>query len=127
VTLGYPKRSYPRKETIYPFLMNSSRVLGPDEILHLHLLELARPENEITGSYLVAKRFADLSDPEWQLATRGVQYVCKVNEDTLRGLRSKIRYRRWVVVCRDRSNRGFEHQVEVASFGEAALRILTRM
>ena len=38
-----------------------------DEELHLHLLELARPEDEVARGDLVAERLADLGDPERQL------------------------------------------------------------
>src|SRR5687767_13662127 len=40
-----------------------------DEELHLHLLELARAKNEISRRNLVAKRLADLRDPEGNALT----------------------------------------------------------
>ena len=46
------------------------RLVRPDEVLHLHLLELAHPEDEVAGADLVAERLADLGDPERQLLAR---------------------------------------------------------
>src|SRR2546429_677440 len=37
------------------------------EVLHLHLLELAGPKDEVAGSDLVPECFADLRDPEGDL------------------------------------------------------------
>src|SRR6185295_15390040 len=41
-----------------------------DEELHLHLLELTRPEDEVAGRDLVPKRFTDLRDAKRNLLTR---------------------------------------------------------
>ena len=42
-------------------------VAGLDEELHLHLLELAHPEDEVAGADLVPEALADLGDPERHL------------------------------------------------------------
>ena len=42
---------------------------GLDEELHLHLLELAHPEDELPRNDFVAEGLADLSDAERQLHT----------------------------------------------------------
>src|SRR2546426_9411007 len=38
------------------------------EVLHLHHLELAVAEDEISGGYFITEGAADLGDAEWQLA-----------------------------------------------------------
>src|SRR5207244_10944176 len=62
------------------------RLVGIDEELQLHLLELARPENEVPRRDLVPEALADLRDPERQLAPRRLEYVLEVNERTVGGL-----------------------------------------
>jgi hypothetical protein len=57
-----------------------------DEELHLHLLELARAEDEVPGVILVAERLADLRDPERHLLPAGLLHVEEVHEDPLRRL-----------------------------------------
>ena len=42
--------------------------VGPHEVLHLHLLKLARAQNEISRRDLVAERLADLRNSVGQLA-----------------------------------------------------------
>ena len=67
------ERLEPRLKAVDPFLMDPRRVLGPAEIFHLHLLELAGAKDEIARRDLVAKRLADLGDAERQLAARRVR------------------------------------------------------
>src|SRR5574341_885298 len=90
---------------------------GFDEVLHLHLFELARAKDEVTGRHFVAKRFADLRDPEGQLAAAGVQHVEEVNEDALRGFGTKIDERLWIIFrgCTDMCAK---HEIERARLSE---------
>ena len=80
-----------------------------DEVLHLHLLELERPEDEVAGRDLVAERLADLRDPEGRLAARDLRDVLEVDEDALRGLRSEVRVLPRLL---DRTDPRLEHEVE---------------
>src|SRR5680860_1433656 len=66
------------------------RLCGRDEVLHLHLLELERAEDEVPGRDLVAERLSDLRDAERRLAPRDLGDVLEVDEDALRGLRTRI-------------------------------------
>src|SRR3989442_8980098 len=52
------------------------------EELHLHLLELARPEREVAGRDLVAERLADLRDAERDLLAGGLEHVQRSEEHT---------------------------------------------
>src|SRR5579863_2985002 len=61
-----------------------------DEELHLHLLELAGPEDEVARGDLVAERLANLPDAERDLLPRGLEHVAEVDEDPLRGLRAQV-------------------------------------
>ena len=55
-----------------PFLVEvlPDVVVRRDEVLDLHLLELARAEDEVARRDLVAERLADLRDPERHLVTK---------------------------------------------------------
>src|SRR5205814_6853824 len=92
-----------------------------DEELNLHLLELARAEDEVAGGDLVAERLADLRDAERQLAPRRLQHVVEVDEDALRRLRTQVRDRR---VLLHGPHEGLEHEVELARRRELALAAL---
>src|SRR5271155_3185810 len=73
-----------------PMLEPFLSVGGRHEELHLHLLELACPEDEVAGGYLVAERLPDLRDPERGLLAGELQHVLEVDEDALRGLRAQV-------------------------------------
>jgi hypothetical protein len=55
------------------------RVPRADEILHLHLLELAHAEDEIARADLVPERLPDLGDPERDLLLRALLDVLEVD------------------------------------------------
>ncbi len=93
-----------------------------DEELHLHLLELAGAKDEVAWRNLVTKRFADLSNAERRLLTRGVEHVLEVEEDSLCRFGTQIDI---VTRTLDRTGLGFEHEVELAGLGESA-RLATR-
>ncbi len=63
---------------------------GGDEELHLHLLELARAEDEVAGRDLVAEALADLTDAERRLLAGGRHDLGEVDEDALRGLGAEV-------------------------------------
>ena len=88
---------------------------GPHEELELHLLELARPEEEVAGRDLVAERLPDLRDAEGDLQARRLDDVAEVDEDALRRLRTEIRDVRRVL---HRTDEGLEHEVELPRVGE---------
>src|SRR4029078_3229596 len=92
-------------------------VVGRYEELHLHLLELARPEDEVARRDLVAERLADLGDPERRLLARELQDVLEVDQDALGGLRPQVdlgsRLGR-------RPDVSLEHEVELARLADTA-------
>src|SRR3954462_13111218 len=93
------------------------RLVRRYEVLHLHLLELARAEDEVSGRDLVAKRLADLRDAERRLLARERHDVAEVDEDALRGLRAQVGRRALLLHGADRR---LEHQIEIARLGEVA-------
>ena len=93
--------------------------LGADEVLHLHLLELAHPEDEVAGADLVAERLADLGDPERQLLARRLLDVLEVDVRALGGLGAQVDDRG---VLLDRAHERLEHQVEPARRATAGRR-----
>ena len=100
-------------QRLVPFFVGA----GLDEELHLHLLELPGPEDEVARGDLVAERLADLADAERDLLARGLQHVLEVDEDALRGLRAQVGQARLVL---DRAQVGAEQAVEHARLGEGA-------
>jgi hypothetical protein len=53
------------------------------EVLHLHLFELERAEDEVAGRDLVPERLPDLGDPERRLASGDLGDVLEVDENAL--------------------------------------------
>ena len=104
---------------LVPFLVGA----GLDEVLHLHLLELARAEDEVARGDLVAERLADLADAERRLLAGRAHDVGEVHEDALRGLGAQVVQAGLVL---DRAEVGLEHHVEVARLGPRALRAAVR-
>src|SRR5216683_1551990 len=108
----------PAEPCVDPVLMPLFVSARPDEVLHLHLLELAGPEDEVTRGYLVTERLTDLPDTERDLPARALQDVAVVDEDPLRRLRTQVRKARLVL---HRSEVGAQQAVEHAGLGERAL------
>src|SRR5579883_1762477 len=97
---------------------------GLDKVLHLHLLELTRAEDEVAGRNLVAEGLADLRDAERDAAPTGLPHVLEVDVDALRRLRTQIDDGG---VLFDWPHERLEHKVELASLadvGAAAVRAL---
>jgi len=92
------------------------------EEFNLHLLELTGAECEVSGGDLVAEGFANLADAEGWALSGGCDDVLEVDEDTLCGLRAEVDLRGCVL---DGAEEGFEHEVEVASFGNLAAAVGT--
>src|SRR5204863_2174772 len=95
-----------------------------DEELHLHLLELARAEDEVPRRDLVAERLADLRDAERHFLAARLLHVEEVHEDSLRRLRPQIDDGRRLL---EGTHEGLEHQIELPRLGELAGRVLTRV
>jgi hypothetical protein len=89
-----------------------------DEELHLHLLELARPEEEVPRRDLVPEALADLRDPERRLHPHGRRDVLEVHEDALGRFGPKESPSR---VVAHRADERLEHQVEVARLRQVAV------
>jgi hypothetical protein len=114
--LGQAERLVPVHPVSLPELEPPHVVrLRIDEELHLHLLELPRPENEVAGGDLVAKRLADLRDAERDLLPCALLHVEEIHEDPLCGLRAQVGDRRSVL---DRPHECLEHEVELTRLGE---------
>ena len=101
-----------------PVLEPARALGGRHEELHLHLLELAGPEDPVLRGDLVAEHLADLGDPERRALARGLQHVGEVQEHALSRLGAQIGDRAGVL---DRSGVGLEHQVELASLRECSV------
>ena len=95
------------------------RLLRADEVLHLHLLELAHPEDEVARADLVAERLADLGDPERQLLARRLQDVLEVDVRALGRLGAQVDDGGVVL---DRAHERLEHEVEAARRARAGRR-----
>ena len=88
---------------------------GRDEVLHLHLLELAGAEDEVLRRDLVAEGLADLGDAEGRLLARRAEHVGEVGEHALGRLGAQVGH---VALVLDRAGVGLEHEVEGPGLGE---------
>ena len=113
-----PSSTYQRSRSASQCSNQRSRFVRRHEELHLHLLELARAEDEVARRDLVAEGLADLRDPERRFLARELQHVLEVDEDALRRLRAQVGDRARLL---HRADRRLEHQVEVARLGQIAL------
>src|SRR5205085_858840 len=95
--------------------MHALIITGADEVFHLHLLELARAEDEVAGRDFVVKGFSDLRDAERNFSARGCQDIQKVYEDALRCFRSKIDERIGIILS-SRADVRVKHEIERARF-----------
>ena len=107
----------PLKPRLPPVGVPILGLLGPAEILDLHLLELARTEREVARVDLVAKTLADLRDAERELDPPGVDDVLEIGENPLGRLGPQIRDIRLAFQGADKR---LEHQVERAGLGQCA-------
>ncbi len=73
-----------------PLAVPALGLVGRDEELHLHLLELAGAEDEVAGGDLVAEGLADLGDPKGRLLAGEAEHVLEVDEDPLRRLGAQV-------------------------------------
>ena len=105
-----PRSVYQRKRSSSQCSNQLIRLGGWHEELHLHLLELARAEDEVAGSDLVAERLADLGDAERRLLAAELEDVFEVDEDALRGLGAQVGDGALVF---HRADRRLEHEVEL--------------
>ena len=108
----------PAVALVDPVAVPLVRLVRRHEELHLHLLELERAEDEVSGRDLVAKGLADLRDPEGRLAPRDLGDVLEVDEDPLRGLRAQVDVDAGLL---DGADARLEHQVEVPRLGQVAV------
>jgi hypothetical protein len=92
-----PQLHVPVHALVHPVLVPTLCLGGRDEELHLHLLELERPEDEVARGDLVAERLADLRDPERGLLAGVLEGGLEVEEDALRGLGPEVHGRAGVL------------------------------
>ena len=86
-----------------------------NKVFHLHLFELTRPQDKVSGSYFVPKRLTNLCNTERQFAPHRSLHIQEVDKYALGCFRSEISERRRIVVC-DCSQFGLQHRVERARF-----------
>src|SRR4029077_6062732 len=84
------ERDEPVVAGLAPVLVPGLRLLGRNEELHLHLLELTGAGDEVLGHALDAERLAPLGAAEGGTEAARVDDVPEVDEDPLRGLGAKI-------------------------------------
>ena len=112
---GMPRSTYHSQPLAAPVVEPLRRLGGRHEVLQLHLLELPGAEHEVPGRDLVAKRLADLGDPERRSLARRLQDVEEVDEVALGGLGPQVGD---VALVLDRADVGLEHQVEGPGLGQ---------
>src|SRR5215207_6282386 len=79
-------------EILFDPIVHELRVFSSrrNEILHLHLFEFTRSQDEVSRSHFVAKRLTHLRYTKRQLTPHGSLHVQKVNEYALSGFGSEI-------------------------------------
>ena len=87
------------------------------EKLHLHLLKLLHPHDELSGHNLVPKRFSCLGDTKRQLHPTGFLHVQKVDKNPLGGFRTQIQTVFAAIGC---THLGAVHQVKLTYIGPIA-------
>ena len=107
----------PAEACLTPVVEPFQLFAGTNEELHLHLLELAHTEDELTCHNLVTECLADLCDTERYTHAACFLHVEVVHEDALCGLRTKINLHRSVG---SRTHLGLEHEVELTDVGPVA-------
>ncbi len=115
IGLGHAESEIPAEASLLPVGEPFVHLLGPDEVLHLHLFELAGTEHELTWSDLVSERLAHLGDPERKFETIGAADVLEVGEDPLRRFRSEVDQ---VLLRIDRAHVSAEHEMKRLRLGE---------
>ena len=113
-----PRSTYQFQRSLQPVLVPLLVGARLDEELHLHLLELARAEDEVARGDLVAEGLADLRDAERRLLAGRGHHVVEVDEDALRGLRAQVVQ---ALVALHRAEVGLHQAVEHPRLGEGAL------
>ena len=90
VFVAETKCTVPLHPNLLPLLEPSELLTRPNKELHLHLLELTHPEDELTGYDLIPEGLSDLCDTERNLHTARFLDIQEVYEDTLCRLGSQI-------------------------------------
>ena len=107
----------PAKTQVLPEVEPLELLTRADEELHLHLLELAHTEDELTGNDLIAEGLTDLCDTEGHLHTACLLHIEEVHEDPLSRLGAQIDLHR--TVGRG-AHLGGEHEVELTDLRPVA-------
>ena len=108
----------PREPLGDPVAIPLVRLARRHEVLHLHLLELERAEDEVSRRDLVPERLADLRDPERRLAACDLGDVLEVDEDALGRLGPEVDVDTGLLHSADAR---LEHQVELPRLGQIAI------
>ena len=112
-----PQIRVPLEPAIAPVGVPLEGFFRVTEKLHLHLLELAAAEGEVSGRNLVAETLALLRDTEGYLHAVAIHHVLKIHKHPLCRFRPQ---KRLIIVIAHRAHVRFKHQVELPRFGERA-------
>ena len=115
VLLSHTKVEKPLVAEVLPILEPLKVGVGLTEEFKLHLLKLTGTEGEVTGGDLVSEGLTDLCYTEGKLSSGRALYTGEVNEDTLRGLGTKVN---GVGRILGNTDKGLEHKVELLDVGE---------
>jgi hypothetical protein len=118
VLLPDPQGPMPPHPLLPPVLEPLVVGAGLHEELHLRLLELPGPEDEVPGGDLVPERLSDLGHPEGDLLAGSRLDVQEVHVGALGRLGAQVDHVGGVL---HRPHEGLEHEVEEAGLPELAL------
>src|SRR5262249_49672494 len=124
VLAGEPEVLPPAEAGVAPVLVPEVGLVGVDEELELHLLELARAEDEVARRHFIPEAPPYLADAERDLDARRVDHVLEVEEHALRRLRAEVGLG---LLVADGADPGLEHQVELPRLGQIPAAFGTRI
>src|ERR1700753_3307720 len=85
------QRNPPLQSFASPEFVPLQRFIRRTEKFHFHLFKFTGPENEVSRSHFIAETFSNLRDAKWNTHALRIDNVFKLEENTLRSFRPKIR------------------------------------
>ena len=113
VLLAHAKLQVPVRSLRDPSFVRGLVLAGANEILDLHLLELARAEGEIAGRDFVAESLANLGNAKGQFPAHGIEDIAEIDKDPLSGFRPHV-HKAGVVTRIHGADAGAKHEIERA-------------
>ncbi len=110
-----PNRFVPGQPIGEPLVEPLFALFWANEEFNLHLFEFTGTEGKVAGIDFVSEGFSDLGDAEGKFLAGNLEDIFKLNKHGLGGFRAEVGEVPFVL---DWADIGFEHEIELAGFGE---------